>query len=67
MTRTAMVTLCGAVAREIERVNTPVIDFADGAYSRAFFGTDSHADTCIEVATSAFVLAVVLAAAGWPT
>lgn len=68
MTIADLVASCTAIAHDLERASVPTIDFADAAYTRAFFAADLDDVTgCVSAASSAFVLAIVLASCGWPT
>jgi hypothetical protein len=65
MTHSDLIAACAAIASDVAHVDATILDFADAAYSRAFLTTNENA--CFVDAASAFVVAIMLAACGWPT
>lgn len=56
---------CADIAAELARTDAAILEAADRAHSEAFFAAED--DACFRDAAAAFVVAILLAACGWPT
>jgi len=65
MTRCNYIATCADIAAELARTDAAILDAADRAHSAAFFAAQD--DACFRDAATAFVAAIVLCSAGWPT
>ncbi len=65
MTACNYIATCADIAAELARTDAAVLDAADRAHSAAFFAAQD--DACFRDAATAFVVAILLAACGWPT